>query len=77
MLLYWLIERHFKYKVDSCVKTHEDTHYAFATFRYHKEFCITFRDFTIFTCMDDKYYKVGEPGNRIAAVEWGETCVVP
>lgn len=58
-------------------KTHEDTHYASAIFRYLKEFCIKFRDFTVFVCMDDKHHcKVGEPGHPVAAVDRGKRVVV-
>lgn len=58
-------------------KTHEDTHYASAIFRYLKEFCIKFRDFTVFVCMDDTHHcKVGEPGHPVAAVDRGKRVVV-
>lgn len=58
-------------------KTPEDTHYASAIFRYLKEFCIKFRDFTVFVCMDDKHHcKVGEPGHPVAAVDRGKRVVV-
>lgn len=58
-------------------KTHIDVHYASAVFRYQKEFCVQFRDYTSLICEDDKHtIKCGEPGYPVAAVEHGKKCIV-
>ena len=58
-------------------KTHIDSHYASAVFRYQKEFAIKYRDHCYFVCMDDKHtVKVGEPQYPVAAVERGKQVLV-
>jgi hypothetical protein len=58
-------------------KTHVDSHYASALFRYLKEFAVKFRDDVCFVCMDDKHkVKVGEPGSPVAMVERGKSVLV-
>lgn len=58
-------------------KTHENTNYASATFRYLKEFYIIIWDYTVLTCMDDKHHcKVGGPGHPVAVVDRGKRVVV-
>ena len=71
-----LLETNIQLKVKMVVaarqfrKSHVDVHYASAVFRYHKEFCVKFRDITSLVCEDDKHtIKVGEPGFPVAAVE--------
>ena len=52
-------------------KTCIDAHYASACFRYEKEFCVKFREYTTFICEDDKHtVKVGEPHFPVAAVDF-------
>ena len=58
-------------------KTHEDSHYCAALFRYAKEFAIKFRDHCSLLFLDDKHRcKVGEPNYPVAAVERGKKVVV-
>ena len=58
-------------------KTCIDAHYASACFRYEKEFCVKFREYTTFICEDDKHtVKVGEPHFPVAAVERGKRVLV-
>ena len=53
-------------------KSHPDSHYAAALFRYQREFAIKFKSHSNFVCLDDKHRaKVGEPGFPVAAVERG------
>lgn len=49
---------------------HVASHYAAASFKYLREFCIKFQPFCTFLSLDDKHQiKVGEPGYPVAAVE--------
>lgn len=58
-------------------KSHEDSHYCAAIFRYLKEFTIRFREHCSLFFLDDKHKcKVGEPGLPMAAVERGKKVVV-
>ena len=58
-------------------KTHVDCHYASALYRYQREFCVKFRDYTTFVSQDDKHsVKVGEPDYPVAAVERGKAVLV-
>ena len=58
-------------------KTHEDSHYCAALFRYLKEFSIKFKDSCSLLFMDDKHCcKVGEPNYPVAAVDRGKKVVV-
>ena len=58
-------------------KTHVDSHYCAALFRYLKEFAIMFRPYCSLVFMDDKHKcKVGEPGLPVAAVERGKKVIV-
>ena len=63
-------------------KTHVDSHYASALYRYQREFSVKYRDYTTFISQDDKHsVKVGEPEYPVAAVERGKaanlTCNTP
>ena len=58
-------------------KTHVDCHYASALYRYEREFCVKFREYTTFVSQDDKHtIKVGEPEYPVAAVERGKAVLV-
>ena len=58
-------------------KSHANVCYASVVFRYEKEICVKFRDFTIFVCKDDKHtVKVGEPSFPVSAVERGKRVIV-
>ncbi|WAR05775.1 hypothetical protein MAR_021144, partial [Mya arenaria] len=47
--------------------SHQDSHYAAKYFMYLKEFCVKFRENSMFLCMDDKaIIPVGEPGIPIS-----------
>ena len=58
-------------------KSHEDSHYVAALFRYQREMKIKFREYSAFICLDDKHRLfVGEPGYPVAAVERGKRVIV-
>ena len=58
-------------------KSHEDAHYAAALFRYERQMAVTFRNHSIFACLDDKHrVPVGEPSYPVAAVERGKRVIV-
>lgn len=58
-------------------KSHEDEHYAAATFCYLREYTILLRDQCTMVCIDDKHrLKVGEPGFPVAAAERGRRVIV-
>ena len=58
-------------------KSHEDSHYAAAVFRYQRELAVRFRSDAIFMCMDDKHrIKVGEPKYPVAATDRGRCVLV-
>ena len=58
-------------------KSHEDSHYAAAVFRYQRELAVRFRSDAIFMCMDDKHrIKVGEPKYPVAATDRGRRVLV-
>ncbi len=53
-------------------KSHEDTHYAAAVFRYQRELAVRYGKDASFVCMDDKHrIKVGEPKYPVAATRGG------
>ena len=44
-------------------KSHPDSHYCAASFRYMRDYAVKYRNLSLFVCIDDKYtIKVGEPG---------------
>ena len=46
---------------------HQDSRYVAMLYHYLKEFCVKFRDYTTFVCLDDKaVVPIGEPGVPIA-----------
>ena len=54
-------------------KSHEDSHYAAALFRYMREMSVLFREHSVFVCLDDKNRcKIGEPCFPVAAAERGK-----
>ena len=58
-------------------KSHEDAHYAAALFRYERQMAVTFKNHSIFACLDDKHrVPVGEPSYPVAAVERGKRVIV-
>ena len=58
-------------------KTHPDSHYAAAVFRYMREYAVRLRDHCLFISLDDKHrIKVGEPGFPVAAAERGKKVIV-
>ena len=58
-------------------KSHPDSHYCAAIFRYMRDYAIKYRDMSIFVCIDDKHrIKVGEPDFPVAAVERGWEVIV-
>ncbi|XP_014674219.1 PREDICTED: uncharacterized protein LOC106814419 [Priapulus caudatus] len=58
-------------------ENHIDQYYASAMFRYQKEFCVRFHNYTSLICQDDKHtIKVGEPGLPVSAVERGKQVLV-
>ena len=58
-------------------KTHPDTHYAAAVFRYMREYAVHLHDHCLFISLDDKHrIKVGEPGFPVAAAERGKKVIV-
>lgn len=58
-------------------KTHPDSHYAAAIFRYERECAIQFKEHSTFLCIDDKHNaKVGEPGYPVAAAERGRRVII-
>ncbi|KAK6182623.1 hypothetical protein SNE40_010265 [Patella caerulea] len=70
---------HIKYMVQTrqIRLSHVDAHYAAATYRYLKEFCVKFRDFCTVLCINDKHQvKLGEPGFPIACTDRGRAAVV-
>ena len=57
--------------------SHQDDHYAAASFKYLRHLAIRFRNHTTMVCVDDNHHcKVGEPGYPLAAVERGKKVVV-
>ena len=57
-------------------KTHEDSHYCAALFRYARKFAIKFYDHCSLLFLDDRHCcKVGEPNYPVAAVEKGKKVV--
>ena len=58
-------------------KSHPDSHYCAAIFRYMRDYASKFRDISVFACIDDKHrIKVGEPGFPVAAAERGRQVIV-
>ena len=58
-------------------KTHPDSHYAAAVFRYMWEYAVHLRSECLFVCLDDKHrIKIGEPGFPVAAAERGRRVIV-
>ena len=58
-------------------KSHPDSHYAAALYRYQRELAVLLRDHSIFLSLDDKHrMKVGEPGFPVAAAERGRRVLV-
>ena len=58
-------------------KSHPDSTYCFAIFRYMRDFAVKFRDLSLFACLDDKHrIKIGEPGFPVAAAERGRQVIV-
>ena len=58
-------------------KTHPDSHFCAAVFRYMRDFAVKFRAISVFACIDDKHrIKVGEPGFPVAAAERGRQVIV-
>ena len=56
---------------------HQDTRFVAMQFRYLKQFCVKFRDFTTFVCLDDKaVIPVGEPGVPISTGVRGHNRVL-
>ena len=50
-------------------KSHEDSHYAAAIFRFLRELAVKLREYSAFACLDDKHrISVGEPNYPVAAV---------
>ncbi|WAR22044.1 hypothetical protein MAR_016018 [Mya arenaria] len=57
--------------------SHPDSHYAAKYFMYLKEFCVKFRENSMFLCMDDKaIIPVGEPGIPISTGVRGHNKVL-
>ncbi|KAK6175856.1 hypothetical protein SNE40_014236 [Patella caerulea] len=90
-LQFWPKNKHFqsalhytgKFHIKYMVQTRQirlslvDAHYAAATYRYLKEFCVKFRDFCTVLCIDDKVQvKLGESGFPIACTDRGRAAVV-
>ena len=58
-------------------RSHPDSHYAAAVFRYMREYSILLRGFCLFICLDDKHkVKFGEPYFPVAAAERGKRVLV-
>ena len=58
-------------------KSHEDSHYAAARFRYQLEMALKVRNHSAFICLDDKHrVPVGGHGYPVAAVERGKRVIV-
>lgn len=58
-------------------RSHPDSHYAAAVFRYMREYSILLRGFCLFISLDDKHkVKVGEPCFPVAAAERGKRVLV-
>ena len=58
-------------------KSHPDSHYAAAVFRYMKEYAVRLSNCSLFICLDDKHrIKVGEPNFPVAAAERGKQVLV-
>ena len=67
----------FMIQVRQLRKSHEDSHYCAAMFKYLREFVVRFHQHAALLCLDDKHRcKVGEPGLPVAAVERGKSVVV-
>ena len=59
-------------------KSHPDSHYAAAIFRYQREMAVRLKAHSSFVSLDDKHrISVGEPGYPVAAVERGKRVLVP
>uniref|UniRef100_A0A1X7TIM2 Uncharacterized protein n=1 Tax=Amphimedon queenslandica TaxID=400682 RepID=A0A1X7TIM2_AMPQE len=53
-------------------KSHPDSHYCAALFRYMRDYAVKYHNLSLFVCIDDKHtIKVGEPGFPLAAAERG------
>lgn len=53
-------------------QSHNDAHYASASFHYQKKFAVKFWQFVSYTFMDDKHCsKLGEPSYPVAAFDCG------
>ena len=58
-------------------KSHPDSHYCAASFRYMRDYAVKYRNLSLFVCIDDKHtIKVGEPGFPLAAAERGREVIV-
>lgn len=58
-------------------KSHTDTHYTAAVFRYMREYAVHLRNHSMFISLDDKHrIKIGEPGFPVAAAERGKKVIV-
>ena len=58
-------------------KSHPDSHYCAASFRYMRDYAVKYRNLFLFVCIDDKHtIKVGEPHFPLAAAERGREVVV-
>ena len=58
-------------------KSHPDSHYCAAIFRYIRDYAIKYRDIALFVRLDDKHHiKVGESGFPVAAAERGCQVIV-
>ena len=71
------LDVHFIVQARQFRKSHLDTHYAAALFRYQRELAIRLRDHSVFLSLDDKHrMKVGGPGFPVAAAECGRRVLV-
>lgn len=67
----------FRVQVRQGRVTHQDSHYGAKYFQHMKEFCVKFRDSTLFLCLDDKaIVPVGEPGCPISTGVRGHNKVL-
>ncbi|XP_019859353.1 PREDICTED: uncharacterized protein LOC109587561 [Amphimedon queenslandica] len=58
-------------------KSHPDSHYCAALFRYMRDYAVKYHNLSLFVCIDDKHtIKVGEPGFPLAAAERGREVIV-
>ena len=67
----------FKVQQRQWRRSHIDSHYAAASFRYMREYSLQLKDYCLFVCLDDKHkIKIGECDFPVASAERGRRVIV-